>query len=127
MSNKTEAVDRFMQALDHPFKDRIEQLRQAILASDDRITEHIKWKAPSFCFAGEDRVTFKVHPQDTLQLIFHRGAKVRGDTDTFAFDDQTGLVKWITNDRGIVTLKSAADITAQQDAIVGLVDRWIVT
>ena len=50
MQNRTEEVDRFMETLDHPFKDEIQRLRVAILASDDRISEHVKWNAPSFVF-----------------------------------------------------------------------------
>ena len=48
MSNKSQQVDRFLEGLDHPLKEQIEQLRLAILDSNDQITEHIKWKAPSF-------------------------------------------------------------------------------
>ena len=42
MTNGSHEVDRFMQGLDHPLKDGIERLREAILDSNDRITEHIK-------------------------------------------------------------------------------------
>jgi len=41
-------VDRFLADLEHPLKAGVEQLRAAILASDDAITEHVKWNAPSF-------------------------------------------------------------------------------
>jgi hypothetical protein len=36
--------------------------RTDVLASDDGITEHVKWNAPSFCYAGVDRVTFRLQP-----------------------------------------------------------------
>jgi hypothetical protein len=26
--------------------------------------EHVMWNAPSFWYAGEDRVTFRLYPQD---------------------------------------------------------------
>jgi hypothetical protein len=77
MTNRSQEVDRFMEGLDHPLKDGIERLRAAILDSNDRITEHIKWKAPSFRYADEDRVTFRLYPKDRAQLVFHRGAKVK--------------------------------------------------
>ena len=57
-----------MEGLDHPLKEEIGRLRAAILDSNDRITEHIKWKAPSFRYAGEDRVTFRLYPEDRVQL-----------------------------------------------------------
>ncbi|MGC9665162.1 DUF1801 domain-containing protein [Planosporangium sp. 12N6] len=99
MRNKTAEVDRFVAALVHPLKEGVEQLRIAILDSNEQITEHVKWKAPSFRYGGEDRVTFKLHPRDRLQLIFHRGAKVRDDSRDFVFQDHSGLLTWVTNDR----------------------------
>jgi len=100
MPNRAQEVDRFMERLDHPLKEGVERLRAAILDSNDRITEHIKWKAPSYRYAGEDRVTFRLYPVevtfrlypvDRVQLVFHRGAK--GDAGDFAFDDGTGLLR----------------------------------
>ena len=62
MTYRSREVDRFMEGLDHPLKEEIERLRAAILGSNERITEHVKWKAPSFRYAGEDRVTFRFTP-----------------------------------------------------------------
>jgi hypothetical protein len=59
MPSRAPHVDTFMAELEHPFKAGVEQLRAAILASNDGITEHVKWNAPSFCYAGVDRVTFR--------------------------------------------------------------------
>jgi hypothetical protein len=127
MPNRSPEVDRFMEGLNHPLKDGIERLRAAILDSNDRITEHIKWKAPSFCYAGEDRVTFRLYPEDRVQLIFHRGAKVKSDAADFAFDDHTGLLRWIANDRAVVALRDAEDAEAKRSALVEVVNRWVVT
>ncbi len=127
MPNRPPEVDRFMEGLDHPLKDGIERLRVAILDSNDRITEHIKWKAPSFCYAGEDRVTFRLYPEDRVQLIFHRGAKVKSDAVDFAFDDHTGLLSWVANDRAVVALQNAEDAEAKRAALVEVVNRWVVT
>ena len=85
MANTSAEVDQFMARLRHPLKEGVQRLRTAILASNDTITEHIKWNAPSFHHAGQDRVTFRLQPGDKLQLIFHRGAKVRADTTGFVF------------------------------------------
>jgi hypothetical protein len=68
MSNRSQDVERFMERLGHPLKDGIERLRAAILDCNDRITEHKKWKAPSFRYAGEDRVTFRLYPEDGSSL-----------------------------------------------------------
>ena len=123
--NQTEEVDRFMEALDHPLKQGVQQLRVAFLHSNEQITEHVKWKAPSFCYDGVDRVTFRLHPGDRIQLIFHRGAKVRADSSEFTFEDSTGLLKWLANDRAVVTLDDMADVEANQAALIELVNRWV--
>jgi hypothetical protein len=124
MTNQTEEVDQFIQTLDHPLKAEIEKVRAIVLGSNKQITEHIKWNAPSFCYKGEDRVTLKLHPQDRIQLIFHRGAKVKESKD-FVFEDSTGLLKWITNDRAIVTLYAMKDLEANEAALTKVVDEWM--
>ncbi len=118
-------VDIFLTKLEHPLKPGVERLRSAILDSDPEITERVKWNAPSFCYAGEDRVTFKLHPSDRIQLIFHRGAKVRQDSDLFTSDDPTGLIQWVSADRGVVTLRDLAAVDAHCDQIVRPVAEWI--
>ena len=125
MVRQSQTIDDFMMTLDHPLKEGVERLRAAILASNPQITEHVKWKAPSFCYGGEDRVTFKLHPQDRLQLIFHRGAKVRTDSDDFFFEDDTGLLDWITPDRAVLTLRNLEEVQAKQATILTLINRWI--
>jgi hypothetical protein len=95
VANTSAEVDQFMARLEHLLKEGVQRLRTTILASNDTITEHIKWNAPSFRHAGQDRVTFRLQPGDKLQLLFHRGAKVRTDTAAFAFNDPTGLMTWL--------------------------------
>jgi len=121
---ETPEVADFLRELSHPLKDGIVSLRAAILASDDQITEHIKWNAPSFCYRGDDRVTFRLAP-DRLQLIFHRGAKVRADTAAFSFGDGTGMLAWAAPDRGVITLTDADEVQAKLPAVVELVGRWM--
>ena len=122
MPNRSREVERFMEGLDHPLKEEIGRLREAILDSNDQITEHIKWKAPSFRYAGEDRVTFRLHPAERAQLVFHRGAKVKDDAAEFAFEDDSGLLQWVAQDRAVVALRDAG---ARQGDVVEVVNRWV--
>jgi hypothetical protein len=127
MPNRSQEVDRFMRKLNHPLKEGVEQLRAAILDSNDQITEHIKWNAPSFRYAGEDRVTFRLYPENRVQLVFHRGAKAKSDAEDFAFEDDTGLLRWVADDRAVVALRDVKDAEAKQRALVEVVNRWVVT
>ena len=103
----------------------VDSLRASILAADDGITEHVKWKAPSFVFNDTDRVTMRLHPKGGVQLIFHRGAKVRDDTSSFVFDDPSGRLVWATQDRGILMVETEEDATANAAVITDLVRRWV--
>jgi uncharacterized protein YdeI (YjbR/CyaY-like superfamily) len=123
MSNQTD-VDQFLQTLDHPLQAEIEQVRAIILGSDEQITEHIKWNAPSFCYRGQDRVTMKLHPQNRIQLVFHRGAKVK-DSQDFVFEDGTGLLKWAAKDRAVVTLHGMEDVKSKAMALEVVVVQWM--
>jgi len=101
-------------------------VRDAVLAADPRITETVKWNAPNFVYDGADRVTLRLPPRGGVQVIFHRGAKVRDDVETFEFDDPSGRLAWPARDRGILTIKNEADAEASADLITELVQRWIV-
>jgi hypothetical protein len=119
-------VDRFMAELDHPLKEGVVDLRRAILAADPGITEHVKWNAPSFRYAGEDRVTFQLRRPDRIQLVFHRGVRVRADSAAFVFEDPTGLMRWATPDRGILTFSDLGEVAAHTAAVGALAGRWVV-
>ena len=127
MPNRSREVDRFMERLNHPLKEGVEQLRTAILDSNNQITEHMKWKAPSFCYAGEDRVPFRLYPENRVQLVFHRGSKVKSDAGDFAFEDETGLLRWVADDRAVVALRDLKDAEAKLPALVDVVNRWVLT
>ncbi|AKQ68413.1 hypothetical protein A176_005325 [Myxococcus hansupus] len=124
MTNRSDAVERFLRELEHSRKDEVESLRSAILAAHSGISERIKWNAPSFCFKGDDRVTFKLKPRDCVQLIFHRGAKVKS-AGGFSFEDRSGLLTWAAEDRAVVTLRDMKDVTAKQAALVQVVVHWM--
>ncbi|WP_201291489.1 DUF1801 domain-containing protein [Arthrobacter zhaoguopingii] len=125
MENQSPAVTAFLRDLRHPFKEVIGVLRSEILALDPGITEQIKWKAPSFGFAGTDRVTMNLRPTDRLQIVLHRGAKVRADVAGFQFADESGLVQWLARDRGTVSFASADDAEKKREDFLRLVDRWM--
>lgn len=121
MAKQPVTVEQFMATLDHPRKAEIDALRRIILAADPAITEQVKWNAPSFCYAGDDRVTFRLHPPQKVQLIFHRGAKAK-DSAGFRFEDPTGLLRWAAPDRAVLAI---ADVADRHEALTDLVVRWM--
>jgi hypothetical protein len=118
-------VDSFMAELEHPLKAGVEQLRAAILAASDGISEQVKWNAPSFVYAGVDRVTFRLQPGNRLQLVLHRGVAVRDDAAEFRLEDDSGLLQWVAGDRAVITFGNLDDVATRQSAVVDVVNRWV--
>lgn len=119
-------VEEFMDKLSHPMKNEIEEVRKIILNADERITEHVKWNAPSFCFDGEDRITFHLKGKSGFRLIFHRGAKVKpGVGNEPIFEDSTGLLEWITGDRATVIFTDSDDVAAKKEKLSQVVTQWL--
>jgi uncharacterized protein YdeI (YjbR/CyaY-like superfamily) len=121
-----EQVVEFLKQSDHPLKEVMQAAREVILGANEEITEHIKWNAPSFCFNGVDRVTFNLHNDAYVLLVFHRGAKVKDrQGDSPLLDDKTGLLEWITPDRANIKLHSLLDLNAKKDLLAEAVKQWI--
>lgn len=103
----------------------VEALRGAILAADERLEENVKWNSPNFVFDGADRVTLRINPKGGVQVILHRGAKVRPDAAAFVFDDPTGLLTWPGPDRAILSVADEAEAERLTPQLTELVARWI--
>ena len=119
------AVTKFLDDLNHPFRKEIEQLRLTILNADTGFTENIKWNGPNYCFNNHDRVTMRIHPPKQIQLIFHRGAKVKEIPKNKLIKDESGLLEWKGNDRAVVTYTSMADIENNKQALTTILRAWI--
>lgn len=121
-----EQVKEFMLTTKHPLKKAVEEAREIILSVDKGITEHIKWNAPSFCFDGDDRITFNLSKNDYILLIFHRGAKVKDNKSKDPlFKDTTGLLEWLAPDRAIIKFQSIEEIIDKKISLKKVVKLWL--
>ena len=119
------AVAAFLKALEHPLKKDIEAVRRIILGTSTEIREGIKWNAPSFR-TSEYFATFFLRSRDRVQLVFHRGAKVKDNsTRGVAVADPRGLIKWLAKERCIVTVGAGAEVKANRAALESIVRDWI--
>ncbi|HYE53895.1 MAG TPA: DUF1801 domain-containing protein, partial [Chitinophagaceae bacterium] len=75
-----EQVQEYMNKLQHPLKEGFELLRNIIRQTDDRISERIKWNAPSYYYI-DDFLTFGPQRDHRILLVFHHPAimKVKSD------------------------------------------------
>ncbi len=121
-----EVVTAFLNTLNHPFRSEIYFLRTYILNSNIHLRESIKWNSPNYCFESDDRITMRIHPTlNQVQLIFHRGAKVKEQPNEKLISEDFGLLVWKGNDRAIATFKSMRDIEKSEMNLSIIINGWI--
>ncbi|WP_191567366.1 DUF1801 domain-containing protein [Metabacillus idriensis] len=121
-----EQVAEFMNNLEHPLKEEIEEVRNIILSTDDKITEHIKWNAPSFCYEGEDRITFNLHGQGFIRLVFHCGAKVKDrKINEPLIVYPSGILEWKAADRAMMKFTDKNDVKAKEEKLREVITKWL--
>lgn len=118
------SVEAYLAGVDPASRPALDALRAVAAAAHPGLVEEIKWNAPSFSFAGQDRVTLGLERKGGLRLVLHRGAAVQ-ETSDFRFTDDSGLARWLAPDRGVVQLADAAEVARCADALQGLIRRWI--
>ena len=119
-------VAEFMNNLEHPFKEEIEEVRNIILSTDERITERIKWNAPSFCYDGEDRIAFNLHGKGFIRLVFHCGAKAKDrNTNKLLIEDTSGILEWKEVDRAMIHFTNKNDIKAKEEQLREIITKWL--
>jgi hypothetical protein len=75
--NRNPEVDRWLDEAGHPLDATMRRAREIILGADDRVTESIKWKTPTFAYEGN---IASFNPSKKLvSIMFHRGAEIPGD------------------------------------------------
>jgi len=119
-------VTLFLDALNHPLRAEIEALRQIILEASAMLEENIKWNGPNYAVGAEDRITMRVQPPKQVQLIFHRGAKVKEQPSERLVEDATGLLVWKENDRAVASFKNMEAVEAGREALSAIVKDWLV-
>ena len=72
----TAEVDEWFEEYDNPMKPAMLRVREVIL-EDDRLTETIKWKTPTFVYKG-NMASFNPRSKAHVSLLFHTGAAIPG-------------------------------------------------
>ncbi len=88
---RSKDVDAWFARYDNPMKDVVMRMREIILAADPRITECIKWQAPTFAFEG-NLASFFPKSKRHASLMFHVGAKIPGKHPRLEGTGDTGRV-----------------------------------
>jgi len=117
-------VAEHIRSLDHPRKREIAAARKLILGADAKVSEAIKWQAPSFR-TDDFFATINLRATDQLQIIFHTGAKAKGKVVQGKIADPRGLLRWLAKDRAIASLGAGKAFDANKTALTALVRAWL--
>jgi len=109
----TPEVDVWFEEYEHPAKDAMLRVRQIIL-EDDRMTEAIKWKSPTFMYEG-NIASFNPRTKAHVSLMFHSGASIPGDHPRLEGGGDTARYMKFTD---------VADVEGAAYDIRAIVDAW---
>jgi uncharacterized protein YdhG (YjbR/CyaY superfamily) len=124
-TNLNNEVNIFLDELKHPLRTEINLLRSIILVSNSGLIENVKWNGPNFCFENQDRITMRIQPPTQIQIIFHRGAKVKEQPKERLLKNDFGILVWKENDRAIATFSNIDEINSNKDNFTKIVTGWI--
>ncbi|MHC0035331.1 DUF1801 domain-containing protein [Pseudoneobacillus sp. C159] len=86
----------------------------------------MKWNAPSFCYEGEDRITFNLHGKGFIRLVFHCGAMVKDrKTDEPLIVDTSSILEWQATDRAMMKFTDKNDVKAKEDILREVITKWL--
>jgi hypothetical protein len=126
VNDESAEVNAFLTALTHPQKEGILTVREWLREADPRLTEHIKWNAPSYALGGDHRITFNLHGKGFFRLVFHLGVKDKETkTGTRRIADPTGWLEWASDSRALLRFAEGEDLQERRDGVMELVREWV--
>jgi hypothetical protein len=110
-------VDAYLRDVDHPFKAEMSAVREIILGVSPKISERIKWNAPSF-FYKDDLGAFNPRATEFAHLILLF-------PDGQGMQDSSGLLEGQHKDRREVKFHGMDDVKKKKPALERLIKRWV--
>ena len=115
MGNRNPEVDAWFEAYENPQKVLVQAVRETILDADPRVTEAIKWKAPTFIYKG-NIASFYPKTRSHVSLMFHQGASL---------PDPTGMLEGTGDVSRVAKILGDDDLAAKRDALQDLIRAWV--
>ena len=115
MPSRNPDVDVWFEGYANPQRELVQAVREAVLDADDRVTEAIKWQAPTFMYRGN---IASFYPKSTkhASLMFHRGAEI---------DDPDGLLEGEGDVSRVAKFTDAEDLERKRAALQRVIRAWI--
>ena len=111
-----EKVAEYMRQLNHPLQAEMEAVRTIIKSANSKISERIKWAAPSYYFGKSDLITFNHRAQDRIHLVFHHPAIVLIPSE---------LLEGAYKDRRMAYFYSMEDVEAKRGELTRIVNALV--
>jgi hypothetical protein len=105
-------VDAWLETTLNPRREVISAVR-AVVMSDERIVETIKWRAPAFLHDGV-MAYFHWSAKDFASLIFPGGSRIAGGFDLLG---GTGLQR-------VIRFETVGEVDAHRAQLLDIVDAW---
>lgn len=106
-------VDAWFTDYDSPLKDVMQAVREIIM-SDERMSETIKWKSPTFMYEG-NMASFNPRTKAHVSLMFHTGASIPGDHPLLEGGGDTARY---------AKFADLAAVEANRAALLAIVETW---
>ena len=107
-------VDDWFASYDNPQKPLVLAVRAAVLKSDPRLDETIKWSTPTFVYKG-NLASFNPKSKAHVSLLVHTGGQIAGD---FPSLEGTGPIA------RVMKFTSADDLAAKLPELERLTRAW---
>jgi hypothetical protein len=111
----TADVDAWMNQTTNPKRDVIAAVR-AVVMSDERIEEAIKYRAPAFLHGGI-MAYFHWNAKEFASLVFPSGSKIPGEFERLEGDGLQRMIRFV----------DFASVEAARDDLLDIVDLWCAT
>lgn len=109
-------VDAWFADYEHPAKDAMLAVR-AIILDDERMTEAIKWKSPTFMYEG-NMASFNPRTKAHVSLMFHTGAHIPGDHPLLQGGGETARY---------IQFADLEEVESAESDIRAIVEAWCVS
>jgi len=106
-------VDAWFAEYEHPAKEAMQRAREIVM-SDERMTETIKWKSPTFMYEG-NMASFNPRTKSHVSLMFHTGASIPGEHPRLEGGGDTARY---------IKFSDLADVDSGRVELEAIVDAW---
>ena len=111
---KNPKIDTWLEDYDNPMKFVASAVRDIIIESDARVSEDLKWQAPTFMYKG-NIATINPRSKKHVSLMFHKGALIDGNFPNLDGDGKEARTFKITD---------IDDLKAKQDELTAIIKCW---